>query len=154
MKSFCVVNRQFHRRIDGRFLRQIGLFLCRELFAWDDYEISLVVIDPFAMARLNYDHLRHHGSTDVLTFNYSDSPAEFRGEIFISVSDAILHARRFRRPWQEEIVRYLVHGALHLAGHDDLQPAARRVMKREENRLLKELSQRFDLRKLEGRKNV
>jgi len=38
---------------------------------------------------------------------------------------------------------------LHLRGYDDLQPAKRRVMKREENRLMRELVKRFDLREVE-----
>jgi len=48
----------------------------------------------------------------------------------------------------------MVHGILHLAGYDDGQPGPRRVMKRRENKLLKDLSRRFVLRKLERQKNV
>ena len=50
--------------------------------------------------------------------------------------------------WQSEIARYLVHGLLHLEGYDDAGPGPRRAMKRRENKLLKELSRRFDLGKL------
>jgi probable rRNA maturation factor len=71
------------------------------------------------------------------------------GEIFISIDDALIYASRFRVPWQSEVARYLVHGVLHLEGFDDTDPAARRVMKRRENRLLKELSARFDLAKMD-----
>ena len=39
-------------------------------------------------------------------------------------------------------------------GYDDLEPAARRAMKRQENKLVKELSRRFDLGKLGRVKNV
>ncbi len=146
--SISIVDQQFHCHPNRLLLRKITRALCSDLLAWTDYEVSVVLLDPFAMSRLNYDYLRHHGSTDVITFNYSESPAEFRGEIFISICDALEHADRFRRPWQEELIRYIVHGALHLAGHDDLEPAPRRAMKRQENKLLKALSQRFDLRKL------
>jgi rRNA maturation RNase YbeY len=47
-----------------------------------------------------------------------------------------------------EVTRYLVHGVLHLEGYDDTDPVSRRAMKRRENKLLKELSRRFDLGKL------
>jgi ssRNA-specific RNase YbeY (16S rRNA maturation enzyme) len=53
-----------------------------------------------------------------------------------------------------ELARYLVHGILHLRGYDDRRPAARREMKKEENRVLKALSRRLDWGKLEGRKHV
>jgi rRNA maturation RNase YbeY len=70
------------------------------------------------------------------------------GEIFICIDDAVKQARQFRTAWQTETVRYLIHGVLHLVGYDDLSAADRRVMKREENRLLRVLSRRFALKRL------
>jgi probable rRNA maturation factor len=64
------------------------------------------------------------------------------------VDEAVLQARKFGTHWQSEIVRYVVHGVLHLTGHDDRLSAARRKMKREENRLLTGLSRRFSLAQL------
>ena len=60
----------------------------------------------------------------------------------------------FGATWQSEIIRYLAHGILHLEGYDDTEPAARRAMKRVENQLVKALSQRFELDKLDRVKNV
>jgi rRNA maturation RNase YbeY len=65
------------------------------------------------------------------------------------VADAVKQAGEFKTTWQSEVVRYAVHALLHLRGYDDLQPAKRRVMKREENRLMRELAKRFDLREVE-----
>ena len=73
------------------------------------------------------------------------------GEAFICVADAVKQAREFKTSWQSEVVRYAVHAVLHLRGYDDLQPARRRVMKREENRLVRELAAAFDLDQLETR---
>ena len=70
------------------------------------------------------------------------------GEIFISVDDAVAQARQFRTRWQAEVVRYLIHGLLHLHGLDDLHPTARREMKRMENRWLKRVARQFRLAKL------
>jgi probable rRNA maturation factor len=56
----------------------------------------------------------------------------------------VAQARRFHVHWQSELVRYIVHGLLHLQGFEDLDPAARRRMKRQEDRLLKHLAGRFD----------
>jgi rRNA maturation RNase YbeY len=103
------------------------------------------------MARLNQTFLGHEGSTDVITFNHQEDPAssQLYGEIFISVDDALVQARRFRARWRSELARYLIHGVLHLEGFDDTAPAARRAMKLRENSLLKELSARFDLGKMD-----
>ncbi len=72
----------------------------------------------------------------------------FHGEIYISLDDAVAQAKQFRTTWPSELARYVIHGLLHLAGHDDLQPAARRAMKREENRLLREMARQFPLSSL------
>jgi probable rRNA maturation factor len=64
------------------------------------------------------------------------------------VDEAIIQARRFRTSWPAELVRYLVHGVLHLRGFDDHTAADRRRMKTEENRLLRLLAGRFPLSQL------
>ena len=76
------------------------------------------------------------------------------GEIFICLPEAVDQARRFGTTWQSEVVRYLVHGILHVRGHDDLDTASRRRMKREEDRLLRELTGRFRLSRLARRPSV
>lgn len=82
------------------------------------------------------------------TAGHRDASPMLHAEIFICVDEAAAQARRFHTTWQSELVRYLVHGVLHLLGHDDVKPAARRKMKREEDRLLRALSRRFPLSKL------
>ena len=66
----------------------------------------------------------------------------------ISIPDAVKQACEFRTTWQSELVRYALHGLLHLRGFDDLEPAPRRRMKCEEERLLKLVRARFPLRQL------
>jgi probable rRNA maturation factor len=110
------------------------------------------LINAKEMTRLNEEFLGHAGSTDVITFNYQEGAGEgigLDGEIFISVDDAVASAPRFRATWQSELVRYLAHGMLHLRGYEDGGPAARREMKKEENRLLKHLSRSGDWGRLE-----
>ena len=70
------------------------------------------------------------------------------GELFICVDDAVSQAKQFRTRWQAEVVRYAVHGVLHLLGYDDLEPHMRREMKRQENRLVRWLENRCPLAQL------
>jgi rRNA maturation RNase YbeY len=72
------------------------------------------------------------------------------GELFICVEDAVRQAREFGTNWQSELVRYAVHGVLHLLGYDDLKPDLRRTMKRAENRLVRGLEKSFLLAELSG----
>ena len=73
---------------------------------------------------------------------------QLHGELFVCVDDAVTQAKEFKTMWQSEVVRYVVHGILHLLGHDDLKPDLRRKMKREENRLVRRLENRFSLAQL------
>jgi len=84
--------------------------------------------------------------TDVLSFPLAE-PADledrdralFLGEIYISVETARAQARTARRPLEREVAHLLIHGVLHLVGHDHVGPAERRRMKALESRLLREL---------------
>lgn len=110
----------------------------------DKAVLTVYLVDAKAMARVNKQHLGHEGSTDVITFPYprlpDDPRATIRGELFVCVDDARAQARAFGCPWRQELLRYVVHGVLHLCGYDDLQPRPKRIMKRLENSLTRTLS--------------
>ncbi len=152
--NVVITSRQRMRKINRRLLQQIITALLADLkIERADLGIHLVGIPE--MTRLNEKFLRHAGATDVITFDYSipgprtPGPGpQFHGEIFICVGEAVLQARQFGTGWQSEVVRYVIHGLLHLRGHDDRRADLRRKMKREENRRLRELSRRFPLSKL------
>jgi len=152
--DIVIANSQRTRQINRRRLKQITQALLAELkVAAGELEINLVAAPE--MTRLNETYLHHAGLTDVITFDYasprrqtSNPRPRIHGEIFICVDEAIRQARRFGTTWQSEIVRYLVHGILHLLGFDDATPGARRKMKRAENRRLRRLAGRFSLAQL------
>lgn len=150
MKVLSVRSRQKTRPLDTVLFKQIVRSLLHDLVERTDYELGFYIVEADEMAEVNETFLQHTGSTDVITFDYNDpdSPT-LRGEVFICIDDAIEQAKRFSTTWQSEVVRYAVHSVLHLLGYDDLEPAKRRVMKREENRLLKELAGRFSFSKLQ-----
>jgi rRNA maturation RNase YbeY len=156
MRFLRLFNRQKSRKLSVALLRQIARHLLEKSRARRNYELGVHLIDALEMTKLNETFLGHPGSTDVITFNHQEAADDgnLHGEIFISVDDAVAQARGFKATWQSEVVRYLAHGILHLEGHDDKAPGPRRVMKREENKLVKELSRRFDLGKLERDKNA
>ncbi len=152
--NIVIANRQRTKRINSRWLKQIVQAIFSDL-GIEEAELGINLVAAREMALINETFLQHEGSTDVITFDHS--AAEFRtpesghqlhGELFICVDDAIQQAKDFKTTWQAEVVRYVVHGVLHLLGHDDLKPHLRRRMKREENRLVRRLEARFSLAQL------
>jgi probable rRNA maturation factor len=149
--ELVINNRQRVRPIDRKFLKGVTKHLLDELLV-TKAEVGVHLITAEEMARVHKEYMNIEGSTDVITFNHGSRPPEIvYGEIFISVEDAIAQAREFNTTWQSELVRYVVHGILHLLAYDDLEPRARAKMKREENRVLRQLESAFKLRALEKR---
>jgi probable rRNA maturation factor len=146
-------NRQRVRAVDLRLLRRIVNSLLSDLGV-HDFDLAIHLIGEREMTRLNETRVGHAGSTDVITFDYVEPDGVLAGEIFVCVHEALTQATRFRVPWQEELVRYITHGILHLRGFDDLRPVARRRMKREEGRLLNKLACDFRLSKLARKRKV
>lgn len=144
-----LLNRQRVRKLDVRKLRKMTLTLLSELQVVEA-ELGVTFVADEEMTLVNETFLQHEGSTDVITFDHTleqDSRRKseetkhnvLHGELFICVDEAIRQAKRFRTTWRSELTRYIVHGVLHLLGHDDHRAADRFKMKREENRLVRKL---------------
>ena len=108
--------------------------------------MSLVLTDDERIRILNRDFLEIDHPTDVLSFPLAEpgdladrSRDLFLGEIYISVETARAQARTARRPFPSEVAHLMIHGLLHLIGHDHARPAERRRMRAAESRLLREL---------------
>jgi probable rRNA maturation factor len=142
-----LLNRQRARKLDVRGLRKITLALLGELKVVQA-ELGVTFVADEEMTLVNETFLQHEGSTDVITFDHTPEQDSRRkvvrdalhGELFICVDEANRQAKRFRATWQSELTRYIVHGVLHLLGHDDHRAADRLMMKREENRLVRKLA--------------
>lgn len=129
------------KKIDFKksLIRKIILKLVEELhFSIESMNVSFV--DKKEMVELNSHHLNHHFSTDILTFNYSGSNTALDGEIIISYYDAIENATRYQITPQEEYLRLIIHGILHLLGYDDQNKNDKIKMKRKETSLVKKLN--------------
>ena len=99
-------------------------------------ELSVAFLTDAMLAGLHARFLADPSPTDVITF--SGAPAlSAAGEICISVDAAERAARAGKGDFSAELTLYLVHGWLHLAGHDDRQPARRRAMRRAESRAMR-----------------
>lgn len=105
-----------------------------------DGELSVVFLDDSSLAKLHADFLRDPSTTDVITFE--GTPAlGVAGEICVSADTAFTYARENDREFAAELALYVVHGWLHLAGHDDLEPRRKRAMRRAEARAMRFLSE-------------
>jgi len=84
-------------------------------------QVGIALVTDAEMRRLNAAYRRIDRTTDVLSFDLRPvrSPGEpLAGEIVISTDRVVVQSRRYRVTQAHELARLLVHGLLHLAGHD------------------------------------
>jgi rRNA maturation RNase YbeY len=90
--------------------------------------VTVNFISSREITYLNIKYLNHHKSTDIITFNYSGNNHELDGEIFISIDDCRNNAANFGVKFNEELVRLLIHGFLHLLGYNDKNNSEKKKM--------------------------
>ena len=142
--SLSVQDHECTRKLNLPLLRQIVRVLLTQIAGETKFHLQIHIVDSEQIARLNETYVRHPGVTDVITFDYTESAEEgLSGEIFVCLPVAVSQARRFRTTWPSELVRYIVHGVLHLLGHNDHRHEARRRMKAAEDALVRRLARQF-----------
>jgi probable rRNA maturation factor len=126
-------------RIDRPRLRRRAAAVLRAM-GRGEAELSVALVDDAAIAALNARYRGRQGPTDVLSFSlFEGAHAERRGallgDVVVSLETAERQARRGRRSLDDEVLRLLIHGALHLVGHDHEREDEARAMRAEERRI-------------------
>lgn len=100
-----------------------------------DGELSLAFLTDGEQADLHGRFLDDPTPTDVITFEGEPAFGQ-AGEICVSADTARAYAARHGHDFAEELALYVVHGWLHLAGYDDLEPGLKRRMRAAEKRAM------------------
>ena len=130
------LDRRLLRRRAGRVLAALGR---------RGAELSVALVGHAEIAALNGRYRGKPRPTDVLSFSLLEGAhAERRGvllgDVVIGVAEAARQARRARRTLDDELARLLIHGVLHLVGHDHEEDAEAARMRAEERRLWRALA--------------
>jgi probable rRNA maturation factor len=114
-----------------------------------DALVSITFVSRQHIARLNRTHLGHAGPTDVISFALGALPGRTTrhavvGDIYIAPDVARANADRLGRGVREEVARLVVHGTLHVLGHDhpDGDDRTTSPMWRRQERLLASIGKR------------
>lgn len=98
--------------------------------------LSVAVVDDPTIHKLNVEFLQHDYPTDVLSFALEDDGEHLQGEVIISAETAIENAAEYGWPAEHELLLYLIHGTLHLAGYGDKSDHETAAMREAETRYL------------------
>lgn len=102
-------------------------------------EIAYIFCSDPRIFEVNRQYLGHEYFTDIITFDYSEEK-KLSGDIFISVDTVASNAKEYGVTFENELMRVMIHGILHLTGQGDKTDKEFRQMKKKENEALKLLT--------------
>ncbi len=130
------------------FVEEISFTLSREneISAWIENVIrqeglepgfvNFILCNDDYLLELNQRYLERDTLTDVIAFDYSEEEGEVSGDVFISIDRTSENAGTFGVTPDKELHRVIVHGTLHLCGHDDHSADGKPLMTAKEDKYL------------------
>ena len=103
--------------IEGYLLKRLSYIFCSDVY----------------LLQLNKKYLKHNFYTDILTFLISERYQPIESEIYISMDRVKENAKLFNVSYQNELLRVMIHGALHLCGYDDQMEKTKKQMQKKED---------------------
>lgn len=82
-------------------------------------KVDIIFCTDRYLRSINKKFLNHNYNTDTITFNLSDFQKSILGEVYISIDRVKENSIFFNVPYQEELVRVIIHSCLHLCGYMD-----------------------------------
>lgn len=101
--------------------------------------VTYIFCNDDKILEVNRKYINHDYYTDVITFDYS-RPMRISGDVFISLDTVRSNAILLGKTYDNELMRVIIHGILHLCGVDDKGPGEREIMERHEDEALALLS--------------
>jgi len=92
--------------------------------------INYIFCNDVYLLEKNKTYLQHDTLTDIITFEYSKDPIS--GDIFISIDRVKENAAERNLPFDQELLRVMAHGVLHLCGYGDKKKEEQKVMRSKE----------------------
>lgn len=102
-------------------------------------EISYQFCDNDRMLEMNRSYLGHDYHTDIITFDQDLGTNDIYADILISVDQVAINATEYGTAFEDELLRVMIHGVLHLCGLDDHTDEDSRAMRAGEETALAQL---------------
>ena len=99
-------------------------------------DINYIFCDDTYLHNINVTYLQHDTLTDIITFDYTEGTT-LNSDIYVSIERVRENADIFGVTFEQELLRVLAHGILHLCGYKDKTPADSELMRTKEEEKMK-----------------
>lgn len=145
MTKIILYDTQKDLQLDRSTLKEVTSFLIKEMKIATD-EIIVHFVTEKKISDLHSQFFNDPTPTDCISFpidGTSLSRHHILGELFICPKVAIAQSKHYQTTPGKELLRYLIHGLLHLIGYNDIETKERKIMKGKEGALLKKVIAQF-----------
>ena len=140
----------YRRRLTQKWLREVVAATLSAQKIDRPVELSLIITGDEEVHKLNREYRGIDATTDVISFALSENTdgTEFitppdqisrLGEVIISYPQAVRQAKENKQTIKAELAWLVVHGLLHLLGYDHQDDKSETVMRKREDKILKEV---------------
>ena len=98
--------------------------------------INCVFCSDKYLVEINKKYLKNDYYTDIITFDHKEAEDNVEGDLYISAERIKENAKNFRVTTEEELVRVVIHGVLHLIGYKDKSKKEKVIMTQKENKYI------------------
>jgi probable rRNA maturation factor len=105
--------------------------------------VNYIFCSDHYLLQINKQFLQHDYFTDIITFDLSVTDV-IEAEIYISVDRVRDNASTLKVSFEDEILRVIIHGALHLCGYKDKKKSEIEKMRNREGHYMRLYKQSFD----------
>ena len=99
-------------------------------------DLNYIFCSDEYLHKINVDYLDNDTLTDIITFDNSEDESTIEGDIFVSIERVKENSQTLNTVFEEEIKRVVIHGLLHLCGHDDHSIEEKVEMRRLESKYI------------------
>ncbi len=98
--------------------------------------LVFLFVDDNEILEMNKKFLKHDYYTDVITFG-DLKDKKISGDIAISIERVLENSKTYGLEFEDELIRVMAHGLLHIMGYNDKSSSDKLVMSQKENKAIK-----------------